>query len=210
MILPEFADRIASLISGGMETSENRFDRPYLYALIHSASAQAKVARFMVTKRIPSSWLFPYYPEFNEAAQISACYYKFKLPQIIALSATQTGLGYIGSIDCNCPYRVVENRARFAAMQQHRVMKNMGNTVLIGNGTIELYGDAKKLMIEGMWYDVTKLPNFSIEKDPYPIDAALVPEVEKIISQIDLSSIARTPIDTTLNAKDDSAINKKP
>jgi hypothetical protein len=209
MILPELAERIANLPSGFL-TDESRLDRPYLYSLIHTAAAQAKQISFQRTKRIESSWMFPYFPEFNEAAQIGDCYYKFKLPQIVPLDGRQTGLGYIGSIDCNTLYRTVENRAKFAAMQMHRIMKNRRNTVLIENGSIEIYGSAKEARIDGCWFDVTTLPNFNINKDDYPISANLIPEIERLILQIDLATIMKSRQDYKQNKMDDSGAATTP
>ncbi len=73
MKIDEIAERIELLPSGGFLSSDNRFDRNYVYSLIDSAAAQAKRNEFARTKRIHNSWLFPIYPEFVESAQISSC-----------------------------------------------------------------------------------------------------------------------------------------
>ncbi len=191
MTIIEFAQRIIALIESGIISTDGRMDYPFVYSLINTGSAAAKREEFLKSKRIHSSWMLPFVPEFNEAAQISSCYWKFKLPQIIALDSRQTGLGYVGNIDCNSPYRVVENRAKFAAMQKHRMMKNRANTVLITNGYIELYGNAKELSVDGLWFAPEELPSFNIEKSPYPIEASLVPRVEAILAGMNLNMISK-------------------
>lgn len=210
MTLPELYQRIATLPSGGMLSDENRFDYGFVYSLIHTASAQAKRAEFMRTKKPHPAWFFPYYPDFNSLAQIDGCFYRFKIPQIIALDARQTGVEYAGSIRANEQFNVVIGRAKFAAMQKDRVMKSgIGNTVLIDNGFCEVYGKAKNFFINAAWFDVTQLSNFSLEKDDYNIEASLIPEVERIILQLNLNIITKSAIDYLQNKKDDSAVAAK-
>ncbi len=205
MLLTELTERIANLPSGGFLTDENRLDFGYLRSLIHSASAQAKRNDFARTKRVHSSWLYPYYPQLNDDSQVSNCYYKFKLPQYIAFDSRMTGIGYVGSVENNQQFQIVENRAKFSAMMKDRVMKLGKNKVLIENGYMEVYGKTTKMVVEASWYDVTELPNFNIDKDHYNIETSLIPEIEKIILQTNLVIITKSAMDTLQDKKDSSA-----
>ncbi len=91
-------------------------------------------------------------------------------------------------------------------MQKDRVMKNRKNTVLIESGSIELYGNAKQLRIDGLWAKPSSLPNYSISKSEYPVEESLIPEIEKILLQTNLVIITKSAIDTISNAKDNSAV----
>lgn len=195
MTIVEIYERVVSPTDGGFVDSGNRFDKKAVYSMINTAAAQVKREEFLRTKRIHSSWMLPFYPQFNESSQISTCYWSFKLPQIIALDSRQTGIGYIGSIDCNNPYRLVENRSKFATMQKHRMMKNRGNTVMLANGFLELYGDAKEIAIDGLWFSPELLPNFNIEQSQYPIEASLVPRIKALIQEADLNLALKTKQD---------------
>lgn len=210
MTLLEFSERIMVLPKAGFLTDENIFDRKYIYSLIHSASAQAKRNEFLRTKKIHNTWYFPYYPEYDSKAQADPCFNRYKLPQTIALDARQTGLGFVGSLKFNKEFRVTIGRAKFAAEQNDRVMKvRSGRThVMIDNDYMEVYGDTKNFMMEGCWFDVTELPNYNIEKDNYPIEASLIPEVEKIILQTDMVIITKSAIDRLQNKQDDSVVRK--
>lgn len=208
MLLTELTERIANLPSSGFLTDENKFDVGYLRSLIHSASAQAKRNDFAKTKKIHSSWLFPYYPQFNAAAQLGDCYYKFPLPQYIALDSRMTGISYVGSVEGNKQFNFTDNRAKFAAMQTDRVMRNRGNMVLVENGHLELYGNAKKLRIDASWYDISDpvyFKNFNINVDDYNVETSLVPEIEKIILQTNLIIITKSAMDTLQDKKDSSS-----
>jgi len=198
MTLNSIAERISLLPDGGVLNSANRFDRGYIWSIIHTAAAQAKQIDFIKNnRRIHSSWLYPYYPEFVQAAQVRECFNRFNLPQIIEFDSRMTGVGYVGAITGNNAYRVIENRARFTSMQNDRIMKvrKDKNYVLIENGYIELYGMAENMMVMGCWFDVTKIPSYNVEKDDYPISANLIPEVEKLIEQANLNIIMRNKPD---------------
>lgn len=210
MTLPDIANRIASLPSSGFLTDENKFDYGYLYSLIHTASAQAKRAEFMRTKRSHPAWFYPYYLEFDQLQQIDNCFYRFKLPQLIALDARQTGLEYIGSITGSSGFNVVIGRAKFSAMQADRVMKvGNGNTILIDNGYCEVYGGAKNFFINAAWFDVTQLSNYNLDRDDYNIEASLIPEVERIVLQLNLNIITKSFADRIQNKVDDSSVAAK-
>lgn len=210
--LPEFGERIMALPGGGFSSDEGRFDRKFIYNLIHTATAQAKRIEFTRNHKIHQAWYFPYFPEFVKDAQIDNCFYRFKIPQQISLDARQTGLGYLGTLQFNQQYRVTIGRSKFAAQQHDRVMKVRDDRtdVLIENGYMEVYGGKpQKFRVEGIWADPTECDNYNIERDSYPISADLIPEVEKIILQTDMVIITRSAIDAIQDKKDSSAIARQ-
>lgn len=208
MTLPDFANRIAALPDGGFLSADNRLDYGYIYSLIHTASAQAKSNWYIKTKKISPHWWLPYYNDFDKLQQIDGCYYRFKLPQLITLDPRNIGMEYVGSLQKNNQFRIVVGRAKFSAMQRDRIMKmRIGITyVLIDNGFCEVYGSVRNFFMNGLWFDPTELPNYNLEKDNYPIDAGLIPEIERIILQLNLNIITRSAQDVNPNFKDDSAL----
>lgn len=208
MTLPDLANRIASLPSGGFITDESKFDYGFIYSLIHTAAATAKSNRYTLEKKIHPSWWFPYYPEFDKLQQIDGCYYRFKLPQLIHLDPRNIGMEYIGSLQKNNQFRITVGRAKFAAMQKDRVMKmREGITyVLIDNGFCEVYGSVRNFFMNGLWFDVTQLPNYNTDSDNYPVDAKLITDIERIILQLNLNIITKSASDLRQNKQDDSAI----
>lgn len=200
---PALAERIANLPSGGALTDKNRFDRGYLYSLIDGAIAVVKRNEYTRTKKVHMSWYFPLVLTIDKSQQlIDGCYYRFDLPQIIALDARHTGAGYIGTIKFNQSFRVTIGRARFAAQQTDRYMKVRDSVtdVLLENDFCEIHGKKPiKFKIEACWASVTDLPNFNIERDNALINIDLIPEVERIITQTDLLIITKSFADKMMN-----------
>lgn len=201
--LPEIAERISNLPSGGMTTSVNELDRPYLYSLIHAATAMAKRNDFAKTKKVHQSWYFPLNITVDMTQQVdSGCYFRYPLPQIIGLDGRQMGLGYAGTIVKNQGFRVTVGRAAFASQQADRVMRvrDSKTDLLIENDYFELYGKlARKVRLEAAWADVTEITSFNIEKDQYPVNIDLIPEIERIITQTDLLIITKSFADRMSN-----------
>lgn len=209
MTLPEFGERIAALPASGFLTDESKFDRKFIYSLIHTASAQAKRMEFAKSKKTHPSWYFPYFVDFDKAEQIDDCYYRFDIPQYITFDSRISGMGYVGSIKQNNSFRLVQGRAKFASMQSDSIMRADGRKiyVLLENDYIEVYATIRprNFKLEACWFDPTQLSNYNIEKDNYPIEASLVPEVEKIILQTNLIIITKSAMDTLQDKKDSSS-----
>lgn len=203
MKIAEIAERISNLPGGGMTANTVEFDRPYLYSLIHAASAIAKSNYFIKHKKVHQSWYFPLNITVDISQQVSAgCYFRYPLPQIIGLDGRQMGLGYAGTIVANQGFRVTVGRAAFASQQADRYMKVRSSVtdLLIENDYLELYGKlARKIRLEAAWANVTDIENFSIERDEYPINIDLIPEIERIITQTDLLIITKSFADRMMN-----------
>lgn len=206
--LPMFYDRIASLPDGGNLTSDNRLKRGYVYSLIHSASAKAKQNQFLRTKKIHPSWVVQFYPEWIPDAQFDPCVKRFVMPQVIALDSRMIGVNFVGGIKGTTAFDVVVGRAKYVSWQSDPIAKTSKNTLILENGVAELHGDAKNFFMDIVIFDPTENPAYNIEKDPYPIEAGLIPDVEAIILQTNLNIITKSFWDKKPDAVDDSAITK--
>lgn len=212
MTLPAIAERISNLPSGGYLTENSKFDRHYLYSLIDSAAATVKRVEYNTTKKIHQSWYFPLNITVDISQQVnSGCYFKYEIPQIIALDARHMGLGFVGTIIANQGFRVTVGRAAFASQQADRYMKVRSSVtdILIDNGFIEMYGKlARKVLMSACWASVMDLPNYNLEKDHYPIEESQITAIEKVITQTELLIITKSFADrmANMNRTDDAPI----
>ncbi len=198
---------IASGAVGGYLTVDNRLNRPYVYALMHSARAQAIRDNFLRNKIVSPFWYQQYFPEFELPEQEEVgCLVKFKLPQQIPLDPRRDGLGYIGTIKQNQRWTQINERGELSAYLNRPVTKN-DPMLLIENGWGELYNKPanRQFMIEGIWADPTAIPTYNLEKDPYPISEDIWNDLQRIILQKDLIIITKSFTDRIDNGRDDTA-----
>lgn len=208
MTLPEIYERFSALPLGGYITIDNRLDKGYMYSLIHSARAFVVQQRFAEQGVIQPVYFQQYKPDYIEAAQTSTSYARYSpFPAVIGVGAKRDGMGYVGSVCLNVPFRQVNSRAEFASMQFDRIMKAGRKAyVLVGNNYIEIYykNKIKEVLIEAVFMDPTKVPNYNIEKDEYPVEAGDIARMEMYILQSDMNMISRSVSDRIKNDRDDS------
>ena len=208
MTLPEIYERVSALPLGGYITIDNRMDKGFMYSLIHSARAIVVGQRYVEEGIVPSVYFQAFKPDYIEAAQTSTSYARYSgFPAVISIGSKRDGMGYVGSVCLNVPFRQVQDRATFASMQQDRVMKAGRKAyVLVGNGYLEVYykNKIKEVLIEGVFMDPTKVPNYNIEKDDYPMDIGDIGRMEMVLMQGDLNMIAKSVTDRVKNDRDDA------
>jgi hypothetical protein len=211
MTLPELYERIGSLPSGGYLTVDTRFDKGYIYSLIHTARA------FIVSERWKQNGLIPpvYYQTFKPYYVIlsqdqDTCYSRFyNVPDIISLDGRATGLGYVGANGQLCQFREVNNRAQMASMMNNRIIRKMRKpmVLVLGGGEIEVYSNdsIENMRMEAIFADPTKVPSYNVDFDQYPIEASDISKIELYILQGSMNMITRTPMDR-INEQRDTTI----
>lgn len=210
MTLPQIYERIGSLPDGGYLVIDSRFDPGYIYSLCHTARAVIASERWKVDKDIPYTYYQTFIPEYSVLAQSNTdgCFISFYgLPQIIALDGRATGMGFVGTINGKpCTFREVTSRATFASMQTDRVMKagREPYILLLPGGEFQVwYQDAiTELKIDAVFADPTKLPDYNVDIDDYPIDQGDVGIVERLLMQGSMRFAASTPIDRINDSRD--------
>lgn len=215
MTLPELYERIGSLPSGGYLTVDTRFDRGYIYTLIHTARAVIVSERWKMNGMIPAVYYQPYKPEYVILSQdADGCYSKFyNVPDIINLDGRATGLGYVGANGQLCQFREVNNRAVLASMMNNRIIRKMRKPIVLvlGGGEMEVYStdSIEDFRMEAIFADPTKVPTYNVDFDQYPIDASDISKIELYILQGSMSMTTRTPMDR-INEQRDTTIQPQP
>lgn len=208
MTLPELYERIGSLPSGGYLTVDTRFDRGYIYSLIHTARAVIISERWKMNGMVPAVYYQPYKPEYVILSQTEdGCYSRFyNVPDIINLDGRATGLGYVGSTGTLCQFREVNNSAVLASMMNNRIIRKMRKPIVLvlGGGEIEVYStdSIENLRMEAIFADPTKVPTYNVDYDQYPIDASDISKIELYMLQGSMNMITRTPMDRVNEQRD--------
>ena len=215
MTLPELYERIGSLPSGGYLTVDTRFDRGYIYSLIHTARAFIVSERWKANGMIPPMYYQKYKPEYVILSQDEgSCYSKFyNVPDIISLDGRASGAGFIGGNGTNCQFREVNNRAEFASMMNNRLFRKLRKPVVLflGSGEIEVYSqdNIEDIQIEAIFADPTKVSSFNVDFDQYPIESSDISKLELYLLQGPVNSIVRTPMDR-VNEQRDTTVSPQP
>lgn len=215
MTLAELYERIGSLPSGGYLTVDTRFDKGYIYSLIHTARAFIVSERWKMNGMVPPVYYQPYKPEYVILSQdTDGCYSKFyNVPDIISLDGRATGLGYVGATGSLCQFREVNNRAVLASMMNNRIIRKMRKPIVLvlGGGEMEVYSNdsIENLRMEAIFADPTKVPTYNVDFDQYPIDASDISKIELYILQGSMTMTSRTPMDR-INEQRDTTIPPQP
>lgn len=215
MTLPELYERIGALPSGGYLTVDTRFDKGYIYTLIHTARAFIVSERFKQTGFVPAVYYQPYKPEYVILSQNEeGCYSRFmNVPDMINLDGRATGLGYAGADGTLCQFREVNNRAQLASMMSNRIIRKMRKPIVLvlGGGELEVYSNdsIENMKMEAIFADPTKVPSYNIDFDQYPIEASDISKMELYILQGSMNMITRTPMDR-INEQRDTTIPPQP
>lgn len=209
MTLPEIYERLASLPSGGYITVDTRFNKQYMYSMIHSARAFIIGERWKQFGKIPPVYYQSYKPTYEVLSQdADSCYAKFyNVPDIIALDGRATGLGFVGGNGTLCQFREVSSRSAFASMQSHTTMKKGRGKIyvlVLGGGEIEVYSDlgVEDIMLNAIFADPTKVDTYNVDYDDYPMDVSDIPKMETYLMQGSMGLVYKTPIDRVNDQRD--------
>ena len=210
MTLPEIYERVAALPSGGYLTIDSRFDKGYIYSLIHSARAIIVNERFKANMAIPPIYFQSYRPQFEKAAQDSerCCTSFYGVPTIIGGDGRRSGLGYVGTINGK-PKTFIEvsSRATLAGMFTDRTMRNLDKPiVLIGSDSVDVYYEEviKDFVMEAIFKDPTQVPSYDIEASEYPMDIDDIAKMETYLMQGAMGASIKTIADRIANSRDDT------
>jgi hypothetical protein len=189
--LREITQRIISNVSGGITTDEVRFDDAFIESKIHTARASI----------LSAGYKQPYSDRINEACvqaisveildddiQADCDVVRFPCPSVIRLDDRQDGFIYVGHINQQKPF--IRLRSNFTALSMHSIFQKEKEVVwdyivdYDGYSYINVYKNTKlrKLLVRAIFNDPTDVPNYRIDVDQYPIDAAMENEIVEAIS----------------------------
>lgn len=212
MTLPEIYERVASLPSGGYLTNDTRFDKGFIYSLVHSARAVIVMERWKSDLSIPPIYRQEYTPTFVEVAQDNqmCCSTFYDCPELIALDNRASGLGYVGTTtgvpktfaevaDAVTLASLLNTKRNLAAKKFPLVLREEGRIRIYWKDTI------KSFKMTGVFIDPTELPTYDIPTSTYPIDIGDIAKMELYIMQGAMNSVMRTMVDRIANKRDDTA-----
>lgn len=175
--LPEHREKIIRLMEGGVATDENRLDDHYVDSVINDARANVLRTDFVKFRRWSPAAIQPFYPDYSEDLQDSACYTTFLLPtNFIQANDMQDGLVYFGSssnkIETTRNFRRIKSRSELSDFVKSQTMNPSRYVGVLIEGlrvTVISKNRIKEPMITGVFDTPAALPTYNIKADAYPI-----------------------------------------
>lgn len=208
----ERAESLVRLISGGIDTSETKFEQGFLYAKLNEGRAFVLRQDYAKTKRWNPVAIQRYYPEYVKRYQVTgSCYIRFRIPSVINVEARKDGIIYIGSSTKSETFRRIKSRTELSDFNDHPVMSaqsGLYTAALVTNRDVEIYSKniIKYPMVEAIFNEPHLLPDYNIEKDEYPIDDSLMAQIETYLLQQSFGLMASTPADTLSSGSDNAVL----
>lgn len=187
------------LSNSGIMTDESKWDPLYIENLIHRYRGMAIVQAYSQTKSISPSWIQRYDLVYSEPLQESNILVEFKMPPVMILSNTQTGLIYFGGTKGVCPFRFVRTRSELSMYAAHRATsKSKYIRALYIDDHLEVRNDTmlENAFVEGVFQNPTDLPTFNRQIDNYPLDEALIPLMHDLMYKTEGRFLSIKPADT--------------
>ena len=193
MLLPEIAEELIRLDSGGIFTDENKNDDLFIYSLVHQYRANAIKEYYFKNRRTQSVWIQQYYPEYLSARQESSEYKLYECPPVITIDNKRDGFVYVGTLDSHCRYRQSKTRGDLETALRNRITAN-SDRFLYAGGFLEVYSKSKEIRVDAIFSNPTDLETFNIEKDDYPISDDILVVMKSHILQTQFLPMGK-PID---------------
>lgn len=208
--LRELAEQVVRAVEGGVATDESRWDPDFTYTQIHKARAVIARNDYVQNRRWNPSLFQFYYPEYEPFFQTNACISRFRIPTgFIQADSIRDGMMYVGSsndVSTANPYKarnfgVIKNRTELNDFLQHPILSPVtgGYIGVLREGfVLEVISSTKikTLGVGGVWDDPTKLPDYNVDLDPYPVSEDLLQLMIVYLKESELNQEASRPPDT--------------
>lgn len=206
MTLPQIKEKVERMLTGGIKSSESRWDAQFLYNEIHNARAVILRNDYIKNKRWSPQAIQPYYPEYDIDFQDSLCYTRFELPTgFIQADARHDGLVYFGSssnkIMTTRAFSRIKSRVELSDFLRNKITSPASGLyvgVLIEGdlATIVSKDIIKYPYVSGVWDNPTLLLDYSLERDHYPMSSDMINIMATYIYESFLGRESQEPIDT--------------
>lgn len=197
MTLPQVVDMIQAMSNSGVYPDSSRFDQLFIEDTIHKARASVLMDYFSKTKRINPIWTQQYTAKFDINLQDDPCLRRFRVPSVLTLDVFYDGFMYVGTIEGNCQYTKINNRAALANTESNRYTKLQEDQVkfIYSDGFIECYGnkELEDLRIDGIFLNPTDVPTYNKDIDEYPLDEALILQMQGLLFGAEISKEISQP-----------------
>lgn len=216
MLLAQIVDSLQRNVSGGKTDMSNRFDKGYVKKMIHNFRAKKIEADFMKTGYLNPQVYQKFYLKYDPNIQANAFggnFVLFNLPNVIQLGE-EDGIRYIGSISCSDAWIRLRSRGMMANFNNNKFTKisNRKESIFAlydgAHSTLEVYNNMSitEGVVEGVFANPQDVPTWNEDKDPYPLNADAIAELETMI-YYDRTEIGKaTPVPQTFNMPDNTAI----
>lgn len=185
MILPKIVDIMQRIGDSGVFTDSSRFDRDFYEDAVHKGRASVLLDAYSKIKRINPIWTQQFVAKYEPDLQDDNCLVRFKVPAVLTLNYALDGFLYVGSTQGNCQYRKMANRADLANSNGNRYTRIREDQVkfIYSDGFIECYGNTelRDLRVDGIFLNPTEVPTYNKQYDEYPLDEALILQLESIL-----------------------------
>lgn len=200
--LREITQRIISNVNGGITTDEVRYDDAYIESKIHTARASiiSLSSKQPMADRINEACVQAFNVEImDDDVQVDCDVVRFPCPSVIRLDDRHDGFIYVGHINQQKPF--IRLRTNFSALSMHSIFQQEKDIVwdyiadYDGSSYINIYKNTKlrNLLVRAIFNDPTKVPNYRIDVDQYPIDAAMENDIVEAISTDLMRKMVRVP-----------------
>lgn len=213
MLLQQIRNLVQGLPKGGYLSSDMAESYEFIDFLINTGRAVVLPMVFSKSKTKLPIWYQTYIPEFSKEFQDG---YKgtvqFDIPDIIGLSASENGYGYIGGTQCNYQARIWTNRSRFTSWMSDKIFDpttgRKMNILFEGSRHCEIYyGNflvKEPLSFVGVYANPMELTSYNVLKDDYPLDQGSIKELVNYLEKTDMMILTKSFVDRVHQGKDDS------
>jgi hypothetical protein len=194
-----------SSLVGGDIFDEMHASLRLIGGLLEIAREKSIVAYITQKKTIPAQLFQTTYPIFRKDAQYDECFTVFNLPSpVIQLDASKDSIGYIGGMNGVTPYMRSHDQSDYANSMQHPIMASIANRepvcVYVPEFSLVQINKTpgrlpKRIMVNAVFVDPTKVPEYNEEIDDYPITQEIFSMAKDYMLQVDIKQLLATTTD---------------
>lgn len=207
--LRQVADILIRSVSGGVNTSDSKYDPEYVEALIPQLREKAMKIEYFGdrnnagTGRLDYSWFQNVTVPVNDSQVEGADYIKFVFPKPVSLGRKVNGLVYIGQKLNSVEFKQFLNRSDVANMKIRGIFDGTVIGYIWESYNLVVFGNNMLEEVDG-WViaaNPQSVSGFNIEVDDYPVSDSLI-RIMSDLFKIDQNVNIQKPADTVLNGQD--------
>jgi len=207
--LRQIADILIRSVSGGVNTSDGKYDPEYVEALVPQLREDSiKLDYFgsrtrAATRRLDYSWSQSTTVTKDTTQTSGAGYITFSLPRPIAIGKNLNGLVYVGQDLNSVEFTQFLNRSDVANMKVRGYFNGDNIGYIWEGGKLIVFGNnmLETVNVRGIFSIPQDVSGFNIETDDYPVSESLILTMTDLF-KVQMSINIQKPADTTLNGKE--------
>lgn len=207
--LRQIADILIRSVSGGVNTSDGKYDELYIEALVPQLREEAiKIDYFggrtrAASRRLDYSWSQSTTVTRDTTQTAGADFITFTLPKPIAIGKNLNGIIYAGKLLDSVEFTQFLNRSDVANMKVRNYFNGDNIGFIHEGGKLLIFGNSmlEEINVRGIFAIPQDVSGFNIEVDDYPVSESLILIMTDLFKQ-QMNVNIQKPADTVLNGKE--------